>query len=83
MIYYFFAIIGMEMFGDKGVFQGCCNTSWYGVGQYYAGPQASQQDVNSPPNGTADATPQPSGGNFYYLNNFQNILRSYGMLVLL
>ena len=46
----------------------CSNTSWYGIGQLYAGP-ANSSSLNS-----TDGIV-----NMYYLNNFDNILRSYGI----
>ncbi|XP_064391757.1 two pore channel protein 1-like isoform X2 [Halichondria panicea] len=36
IVYYAFAIIGMEFFSEA-VFEGCCNESMYGVGEYYSG----------------------------------------------
>ena len=36
IIYYAFAIVGMEFFAYR-VYEGCCNTSWYGVQAYYSG----------------------------------------------
>lgn len=36
IVYYFFAIIGMETLFSK-VGPECCNTSWYGIGGSYAG----------------------------------------------
>lgn len=66
IIYYAFAIIGLEFFAFK-VEQGCCNTSWYHVGEFYSAkvdPPGALNDTNTP--------------KVYYLNNFDNILRSYG-----
>ena len=66
IIYYAFAIVGMEFLYDR-VSKGCCNSSWYGVDLYYSAevdPPHSLNDTNTP--------------YVYYLNNFDNILRSYG-----
>lgn len=71
VIYYFFAVMGMEFFAHD-VYPGCCNTSWYGIGQLYAGP-ANSSSLNS-----TDGIV-----NMYYLNNFDNILRSYVTLYVL
>ena len=64
IIYYCFAIIGMEFLFQK-VEQGCCKDALYNVGTYY-------KDNISLTNSTL-----PSD-NVYYLINFDNILRSYG-----
>jgi len=64
IIYYSFAIIGMEFFFNK-VEQGCCKDAPYRVGEFYK---------NSIDNFTYD---RPSE-RIYYLNNFDNILLSYG-----
>lgn len=69
IIYYAFSIVGMEFLYDR-VRQGCCNTSWYGVDLYYSArvePPNSVNDTNTP--------------YVFYLNNFDNILRSYGMVL--
>ena len=63
IIYYAFAITGMEFLFDK-VHQGCCNTSWYEVRTYYS------EAVSGPDDTDTVLT--------YYLNNFNNILKSYG-----
>jgi len=60
VIYYSFAIIGMEFFSGK-VREGCCTAAKYRVSEYYA------DRINS-----------SNSSNVYYLNNFDNILRSYG-----
>lgn len=64
-IYYAFAIVGLEFFSFK-VSQGCCNESWYRVQMFYADSDFANgtNDIDSP--------------NVYYLNNFNNILSSYG-----
>ncbi|XP_065892689.1 two pore calcium channel protein 1-like isoform X2 [Dysidea avara] len=57
LMYYFYAIIGMEFFAHK-VNPGCCSNFHNGttnIQNYYTG----------------------NGSNVYYLNNFNNILRSY------
>jgi two pore calcium channel protein 1 len=66
IIFYFFAIVGMEAFQYQ-VTEGCCVNASYSVGQYYAG------SLNS-------SVPNPA---VYYLNNFDNILRSYVTLFIL
>lgn len=66
IIYYAFAIVGLEFFAFK-VHPGCCNESWYDVTKYYS------QNVH-PPNSLND-TDTPF---VYYLISFDNILRSYG-----
>lgn len=65
IIYYAFAIVGLEFFSFQ-VSKGCCNESWYGVQLFYsaAADSANATDVDSP--------------YVYYLNNFNNILSSYG-----
>lgn len=60
LIYYCFAIIGMEFLVDK-VHQGCCKNALFDVGVYYE-----------------DNITNVSSSNVYYINNFNNILRSYG-----
>jgi hypothetical protein len=68
IIYYAFAIVGMECFSFK-VSQGCCNDSWYSIDIYYsasAGFSNTSTDVDS--------------SNIYYLNSFNTILSSYGEL---
>ena len=62
IIYYCFAIIGMEFLYGK-VEQGCCIDALYSVGDYF-------KDNSS-------VTSQ----NVYYLNNFDNILQSYGKFI--
>jgi len=66
LIYYIFAIIGMKFFHMK-VYPGCCEDAFYDVGQYY-------QD---------NITHNSSVYNLdvYYLNSFDNVLRSYGKLL--
>ncbi len=66
IIYYAFAIVGLEFFAGR-VHQGCCNTSWYGVKLYYS--------ESIQPLGFLNNTDTPY---VYYLNSFDNILRSYG-----
>ncbi|KAL5477612.1 hypothetical protein EMCRGX_G024429 [Ephydatia muelleri] len=61
IVYYFFAIIGMETLFNK-VGPECCNTSWYGVGGSYAG--------------TFNTTENTA----FWLNNFNNLVRSYVVL---
>lgn len=63
IIYYAFAIIGLEFFAHK-VYPGCCNESWYGADLYYSVSPESANFTHS--------------AYVYYLNNFNNILRSYG-----
>lgn len=66
IIYYAFSIIGMEFLYDT-VRQGCCNSSWYDAELYYSGimdSHLSPNDTNTP--------------YVFYLNNFDNIYRSYG-----
>jgi len=64
IIYYCFAIIGMEFLFNQ-VEQGCCRDALYSVGTYFS---------DSIENSTSVA---PSF-NVYYIFNFNNILRSYG-----
>lgn len=64
VIYYIFAIIGLEFFEGK-VGPMCCNDSWYDVREFY---QAFQNESSS---------------NIFYLNNFDNALRSYVTLFIL
>ena len=64
IIYYTFAIIGLEFFSFK-VVKDCCNESRYGVSLYYSG--TLEPSLNS--------TSSPF---VYYLNTFDHILRSYG-----
>jgi len=64
IIYYCFAIIGMEFFYNK-LEQGCCKYALYGVGEFY------QDHMDNFTNNT-------SSENIYYLNNFDNLLQSYG-----
>ncbi len=61
IIYYCFAIIGMEFLFQK-VGPGCCSDALYNVGDYFK----NSSDIGN--------STLPS----YYLNNFNNILRSYG-----
>ena len=69
IIYYCFAIIGMEFLYGK-VEQGCCTDALYGVGGYF------KDSINI----TDNSSPSQ---NVYYLNNFDNILRSYGKFIIL
>ena len=64
IIYYCFAIIGMEFLFDK-LGQGCCKDALYDVGNYFSG---SIDNVTS----------QSSSLTVFYILNFNNILRSYG-----
>ncbi len=67
IIFYVFAIIGLEFLSGL-VHPGCCNSSWYDAGRYYSGRiDHGLNDTNTV--------------NVYFLNNFDNILRSYGMCV--
>lgn len=66
IVYYSFAIIGLEFFAGQ-VHKGCCNSSWYGVQYYYSAATSQAGFVNN------TVTPL-----VYFLNNFDNILRSYG-----
>ena len=72
----------MEMFGPNAVFKGCCNSSWYGVGRYYSGPQQVERETQEEVNGTLTTvvdTVLEGTTNVYYLTGFGNIFRSYGM----
>lgn len=62
IFYYSFAIVGMELFADK-VFPNCCNTSTVAD---------SYRQINVTHGNT---TVLEEG--YYYLNNFNNILRSF------
>ena len=91
VIFYFFAIIGMEAFGDERhgtVFQGCCRNAWYEVGTFYEGPRlvplngTESEDMYMSNNVFPNSSSRYIGTtNVYYLNNFDNILSSYGMLL--
>lgn len=61
IVYYFFAILGMELFSDYDLINCCKNSS---VEQHFT------YLVNS------------SLNEYYYLNNFQNLVNSYGKLAL-
>ena len=63
IIYYCFAIIGMEFLFDK-LEQGCCKDALYDVGNFFAD--------------SIDNVTSQSPFNVYYIINFNNILRSYG-----
>lgn len=91
VIFYFFAIIGMEAFGsneDKSVFKGCCNDSWYEVGQYYQGPMLVPYGGNISEDTSNNVFLNSSykyigTTNIYYLINFNNLWRSYGKTIYL
>lgn len=66
LLYYFFAIIGMECFAfDIGPGPGCCKTYWT---------KAFNVEKNYNGNGLYP------NADTYFLNNFNNILRSYVLL---